>query len=475
MNKWIFWIFIWFPFISFCQLGDEVDSLINARVIPYTSGLVAYYFIETDSNQALDLQTLQKPFVQNYNILLREEKQLNIESLKTIIMSYAHDNSKGNSKSTFEIEEKNQKIKIECPLQKKLATKTSSVLFIKNNQTWSSIQLESVLYFNISEDETCTFSHSSDSIQLEKEGLSIRSNGHYIVYSYQNKFEKIKKQLVYTHAGENVTDYLKNKTTLAPQRYLVFANGYRGPSKNRDESDHLVTTKDRYHYWFKIDDRFIDRLSPAESFYIDGSMSIATSNHKNMVRFALSMFRSSKFLRKHRAKKQYKALNTEPNIPGFEARKSSGKFAALTFLNARCNSPACLGIKDTIDIVCHSMGYAYTLGFIEELKGKVIFGKIYIIAAESACVDGADWSLFEEVWQYGSNLGEPDADPVWEQDGIAPQCAVKGIDSLPPNTQGGRLFFPKDWKRKNFIDSHQLYNYYWIFTAYKPNEKAFID
>jgi hypothetical protein len=31
-------------------------------------------------------------------------------------------------------------------------------------------------------------------------------------------------------------------------------------------------------------------------------------------------------------------------------------------------------------IVCHSMGYAYALGMLEVLKGKVSFGRLYIIA-----------------------------------------------------------------------------------------------
>lgn len=40
---------------------------------------------------------------------------------------------------------------------------------------------------------------------------------------------------------------------------------------------------------------------------------------------------------------------------------------------------------------------------IEELQGKVLWGRIYIIAPENACSGGANWAQFEEVWQYGSN------------------------------------------------------------------------
>ena len=119
------------------------------------------------------------------------------------------------------------------------------------------------------------------------------------------------------------------------------------------------------------------------------------------------------------------------------------------------------------------MGYAYSLGFIEEIKDKVVFGKMYIIAPESACVDGFDWTLFQEVWQYGSNLDQKDPDPIWEQDGVAPQCQVKGLEKVDPK-KGGRAFIPKDWPRKNFIDSHQPYNYYWIFERIKLGENGYV-
>jgi hypothetical protein len=78
------------------------------------------------------------------------------------------------------------------------------------------------------------------------------------------------------------------------------------------------------------------------------------------------------------------------------------------------------------------------------------------------------------VWQYGSNLGQPDADPVWEQDGIAPQCPVKGIETLDKQ-KAGRIFFPKDWKRKNFIDSHMLYNYDWMFECIVKGQPGYIE
>lgn len=118
------------------------------------------------------------------------------------------------------------------------------------------------------------------------------------------------------------------------------------------------------------------------------------------------------------------------------------------------------------------LGYAYALGFLEALRGQVVFGKIYIIAAENACADGMDWSQFEEVWQYGSNLDQEDADPVWQQDGIAPQCEVKNIKSAKV---GGRVFLPSYIRKKDFVNSHMLKQYHWIIKKLEPGDLGYIN
>ena len=73
-----------------------------------------------------------------------------------------------------------------------------------------------------------------------------------------------------------------------------------------------------------------------------------------------------------------------------------------------------------------------------------------IIAPENACGGGVDWSIFREVWQYGSNLGQADEDLSWDQDGVAPQCVVTGIETKYPNTKTGRVFIPKSVTTKSF-------------------------
>lgn len=462
------------------------DSLIKkSNTIPHSfakvGALVSYYFWEEDSLGFIINNEIKKPFLQNYFIECSSSHKVKdticYSNLTCIINSFAHDikykNDEIEEKKHFEIQNTQANEKVYFPLNREEAKAKGSVILINKNGNWNSKRRHSVLYFTISENNQLKYYYSNDSIILHKHNIKLPSNGQYMVLTYMKNDKKIDRQVVYNYLGEDVTDYFLQEKTMEPQRVIVFANGYRGPKSNQDESDNLVTTKDRYHYWYKIDNLFVERLNPDVSYYIDGSLSITTSNHNNMTNFAFSFLRSTFIMRTKNAKNNYNLLNSGANAEGFYIRKDKGKIAAQAFLNALCNSPACRETKDTVDIVSHSMGYAYSLGFIEELKGKVVFGKVYILAPENGCLDSVDWNMFEEVWQYGSNLGEKDADPVWEQDGVAPQCKVKGLENLPP-CKGGRVCIPKDWPDKNFIDSHQLYNFYWIFERIKKGEAGYI-
>lgn len=63
--------------------------------------------------------------------------------------------------------------------------------------------------------------------------------------------------------------------------------------------------------------------------------------------------------------------------------------------------------------------------------------------------------------------GEPNADDISDQDGIVPQCAAGGL------TIKQRVFMPKDWSPKGFLDSHSINNYKWIFNK-KENDKGYV-
>jgi hypothetical protein len=135
-----------------------------------------------------------------------------------------------------------------------------------------------------------------------------------------------------------------------------------------------------------------------------------------------------------------------------------------------------LGLKNKeikVEYVTHSMGYAYGLGLLEVIKPHVKLGKMLAIAPESGGYKGYDWNEFEEVWQYGSNYGEPDADVIYYQDGIAVQMPIKGIDKLDKN-KGGRIFIPKNWPKsqKGFLRSHHLNWFQWFYTI-KPTDKGY--
>lgn len=127
-------------------------------------------------------------------------------------------------------------------------------------------------------------------------------------------------------------------------------------------------------------------------------------------------------------------------------------------------------MNDTLDIVCHSMGYAYALGMIDVLKDKVSFGRFYIIAPENAGSGSTDWTMFTEVWQYGSDEQTLKGTPKL-QDGVAPQVPVQGIEKLPlAKTQGGRAYIPTNGSvPQGFLKSHSIGNYKWIFKINPPS------
>jgi len=67
---------------------------------------------------------------------------------------------------------------------------------------------------------------------------------------------------------------------------------------------------------------------------------------------------------------------------------------------------------------------------------------------------------FEEIWQYGTNETE---DLEWEQDGVAPQCAVTNLDDEERDlSKYNRVYIP-DGQIKDFAGSHLSKNYHWIF------------
>jgi hypothetical protein len=156
-------------------------------------------------------------------------------------------------------------------------------------------------------------------------------------------------------------------------------------------------------------------------------------------------------------------LNTTPNVEGFNRRMNEGRKGGKNFVEQL--KAASFKYFDTLDIVCHSMGFAYALGMIEEIKMRmpdIRLGGFYIIAPENACSGAVNVNDWEQVWQYGSDEKNTS---VHKQDGVAPQCAVKNIGI-------NRAYIP-DNVVQGFISSHSIENYKWIFTR-TINDKGYV-
>jgi hypothetical protein len=270
---------------------------------------------------------------------------------------------------------------------------------------------------------------------------------------------------------------------------LLFVNGYRSNAPSLDEfpkGADEVNELDMYNYWSGIDAQFINRTGTRNVWYADGHHSVATSNHKDQGSFILNlsqwtcasnimvsallgsygpllkMYPVQNCLGYYHDASKFK-LHTMSNASGFNLRRANGKKAGNDILAKITGGRIKFDVEsDKLDIVCHSMGYAYALGIIDAIRQsdmKIKMGRFYIIAPENpkgATLNKAD---FEEVWQYGSNDKTGDKNQVWDMDGVAPQSVINGL------TDNDRAYIPDDGSvPKGFLESHYIANYWWIFT-----------
>ncbi len=338
------------------------------------------------------------------------------------------------------------------------------ILKTKNQQNISVEQMKHIIFDFVSTPKTSIHSQKKswkDSINNQKVRI------HFFRKSVEQRIQLffVKRKGIWQVYKQDLP-LVQNSNQEIPKRVLIFINGYRHYKDEHNETDNLVTSKDRYHYWYELDDRFIDTLKPTDYYYLDASMSVKTSNHRSFIRFAKSWYLSNHLINRKKGGLNFNRLNQKPNEKGFNYRREKGRIGGKTLQMALHTK-----VKDTLDIVCHSMGYAYALGIIDELSDKVVLGDIYILSPENAGQGGTDWSKFLQVWQYGSNLDQSNPDPVWEQDGIAPQTQVKGLYF---DQNHGRAFMPKIWPNKDFINSHMPKNYDWIFERIKKGEPGYI-
>ncbi len=468
-------IFFLFMILASPVVAQELKDTCTRLPFVNTGGLVAYYFWEEDSNGVIVPGTVKKPGIQNVYVINNTKKKvpkkkLTEEEMVLLVTDFAESN---HNYDVTTIKEEGETRKKHYPLLRYAAQRYGSMQAILKNGEWRFNVRKPVLYFSIWANGSLTYSHSSDSVELVLDGLKTPAFGQYVVNSFHDVKGKITHQTVLTYSGEDVTEMFLKPCVAQPKRCLIFVNGYRGPLKDKDKSDNLVSMKDRYGYWYKLDNRFIGRLKPDATFFLDANFSVSTSVHKSRLRFTRAYIRWMLSKNPAKVRKALRRNEKRVNKEGFPYRKEKGRIAGLAFLYSKCTGPNCLETKDTIDIVCHSMGYAYTLGFLETIQDKVVLGNCYIIAPENAGMDGYDWTKFQHVWQYGSNFDQEVPDALCYQDGVAPQVCVNGLNGLPPD-RGGRLFFPADWPNKQFIHSHMVYNYDWIFDRIEEGMPGYI-
>jgi len=379
-------------------------------------------------------------------------------------------------------------------------------VLIKKGKKWTVHRFKSVLYFNIElsekiQEQKMVFSGDSDSLVLPKLGISKPAKNHYIVVNTL-KNKRLVKQQLFNYSGVELT----NKIALndPASRILLFVNGYRPTVFGADlqeafsviqqkglefpNSDNLLYDFDRFDYWQpwnNIAGLFQKRINPSEVLYADGHFSVATSNYKNILAFTEASNRYPKRCSNPKKHHCYATITTRSNFfggtkkentldllplksnkKGFELRYENGKIAGLNLLQ-RLNEIPNRSQNDTLFIVSHSMGYAYSLGMIDVVRGHINFGGFYCIAPENARAGKINTSEWKEVWQYGSKLwGKAEAPCM--QDGVAPQQLAQGLSHKK------HVSFPKNtYRHRGFFNSHFVGYYTWIFDL-KSKDKGFI-
>ena len=372
-------------------------------------------------------------------------------------------------------------------------TEIQSQIYIKTKKNYLIQKGFKVLYFNQISPTKMKFYRSSNTLRLKGKKIKLNASTHYIVIRNKNKQDKLVSERIFNHLGIEISQHLLQQDPI--KRILVFVNGYRPVSissdfeKNMDDikqkgleypnSENHLFNFDRYSYWrpwSEIDLLFQARLNADDIWYADGHHSVATSNHRSLLNFSTNLVvypKPCKNLKKHRCKysdnaakqrvNSYELLATESNIEGFALRKKNGEIAGKN-LRQILNELPNQSKNDTLFIVAHSMGFAYSLGILNELRGKINFGGFYIIAPENAEAGKVTVSEWKDVIHYGCNLSWENKAPACLQDGIAPQSKIQGLSSKE------HVYFPMELqKRMGYLGSHFIGNFLWTLDI--PKDK----
>ena len=370
-------------------------------------------------------------------------------------------------------------------------TEIQSQIYTKTQKHYLVQKGFKVLYFDQTSLTKMKFHGTSNNLRLKGKKIKLSASTHYIVVRKKNKQGKIISERIYNHLGTEITKHLLKKDPI--KRILVFINGYRPVSisndfeKNMDDikqkgleypnSENHLFNFDRYSYWRpwnEIDLLFQTRLNADDIWYADGHHSVATSNHQSILNFSTNSIiypKPCKNLKKHRCKysenaikqkvNSYELLAKESNVEGFALRKKNVQIAGKN-LRQILNELPNQSKNDTLFIVAHSMGFAYSLGILNELRGKINFGGFYIIAPENAEAGKVNVSEWKDIVHYGCNLSGKNKAAACLQDGIAPQSDIRGLSSRR------HVYFPLELqKRMGYLGSHFVGNYVWTLDIPK--------
>jgi len=375
----------------------------------------------------------------------------------------------------------------------------SEVLIKKSNGQWVLEKRKPVLYFSVHNKNgkrSLRFQEDSETLNLATKNYRRKVQTHYFVYRYFDEKEELISERVFNHVGVDITEKLELEDPA--ERIVLFVNGYRPTSLGgsfednfRDirkkglefkNSSNVILADDHYEYWRpyrEIDLKFSKRLNATATYYADGHHSVTTSNHETLVDFTQHSLNYPKRCRnknhhvcKHQKKgwkwlglerevPTYETQPLEPNVDGFNERRENGKIAGRNLLQLLNEIPS-KSDNDTLFIVAHSMGYAYALGIVDVMRGKINFGGFYIIAAENAESGEVKEGEWKEIWQFGSDFEAHKKSAPCLLDGIAPQTKAAGLS--PRN----RIYIPEEfYTRMGFFDSHFVGHYTWIFDIPK--------
>jgi hypothetical protein len=322
-----------------------------------------------------------------------------------------------------------------------------------------------------------------------------------MVFTFKDESGNFLRQEVYNHKGNEISALLNVQDP--SKRILLFVNGYRSSSTSSDLKDvvwnienkglelpsstNLIYSFDRFRYWYykDFDIKFRERINATACYYADGNFPISTSNHRNIKDF-IGLFgvypkrcanehhhicyhpsTKAKWYSFFRNQHTLNLLRKPMNKSGFKTRMDNGRIAGRNLMQILNEVPN-KSKNDTVFIVAHSMGYAYALGMIEELRGNINFGGFYIFAPENAGSGHINSSEWPEIWQFGANFNKGEEDAPCIQDGIAPQTAVKGLD------ENHRIYIPNSlYSQRGFKETHFIGLYEFVFKI-PARKKGFV-